>query len=331
MSGGGGSTTTVNKNELPAWLQDAAQSNLARADYVSKLGYVPQYGVDVAGFSPMQQSAMQNTADAASAFGLSAPTNAMAGMPQQTTNNLGFTGYSSGDLYNNYQANLAEQAPAQFDAMRGMFIDPVTGELAVSWNKQGDAVVNPDANLSTPVVSSGGDYSRTADNTRDGMITNNTGLMPTWMEDLALGAANTPAWLSPIANMLGNFAINNQMDTLAEQQSVYDNPAYGTAGTAVMQDKNGNLNLVDLSQFSSPTSGGGSTIYSGTSTGGVGNQYQSDSGYSWDDYGGYTGVTGSGSSMGNDWDSFGGDLTTSTSSVSANGGNAAGGFSFGGW
>lgn len=137
MSSGGGTTTQVTQTELPSWLQDAAQSNLARADYVSQLGYVPQYGLDVAGFTPMQQSAMQNTADAASAFGLSAPTNAMAGMPAQQTNNLGFSGYSSGALYDDALAQLAQNRPAQYEAINSMFIDPTSGDANTMFTPYG--------------------------------------------------------------------------------------------------------------------------------------------------------------------------------------------------
>jgi hypothetical protein len=250
MSSGGGTTTQVTKNELPAWLQDAAQGNLARADFVSKIGYVPQYGLDVAGFTPMQTSAMQNTADAASAFGLQAPSNAMAGMPAQQTNNLGFSGYSSGDLYRDYLGNFQQQAPSQFAALNSMFIDPVTGELGVSWDKSGTAVVNPDAQYTSYAPSSmGGNYvAPEGSSFPDNYVTQNTGLMPTWMEDVALSAANMGpigTFLSPVSKMLGTFAIDNQMDTLAQQQSVYDHPDYGKEGFEVVADKYGNLNLVD--------------------------------------------------------------------------------------
>ena len=73
MSGGkGGSQTTEVK--VPQYIEDAAKANLARADEISRIGYTPYYGPDVAAFSPMQQASFQNTADTASAFGLAAPT-----------------------------------------------------------------------------------------------------------------------------------------------------------------------------------------------------------------------------------------------------------------
>lgn len=126
MSGGKGGSNTSSV-EIPAWLEDAAIKNLNKAEEASQIGYVPYYGVDVAGFSPMQSSAMQNTADMASAFGLQAPTDAMAGMPKQITDNQGFTGYSSGVMYDEALNNLGQVRPGQYDAMSGMFIDPYKG------------------------------------------------------------------------------------------------------------------------------------------------------------------------------------------------------------
>ena len=72
--GKGGSSTSV---EIPDYIENAARNNLQRADFVSKLGYVPQsFGPTVAAFTPMQQSAFGNTAQAADAFGLGTPTGA---------------------------------------------------------------------------------------------------------------------------------------------------------------------------------------------------------------------------------------------------------------
>jgi hypothetical protein len=106
MSGGkGGGQST--KTEIPVWAQDATKRNLARAEDVQRIGYMPYYGPDVAAFNPTQQLAMQNNMDAAAAFGLASPgQNAMAGMPRATDYN-GIQGYSSGGLY--------EQAVAEFE------------------------------------------------------------------------------------------------------------------------------------------------------------------------------------------------------------------------
>ena len=106
MSGGkGGGQST--KTEIPVWAEEATKRNLARAEDVQRIGYMPYYGPDVAAFNPTQQLAMQNNMDAAAAFGLASPgQDAMAGMPRATNYN-GIQGYSSGGLY--------EQAVAEFE------------------------------------------------------------------------------------------------------------------------------------------------------------------------------------------------------------------------
>ena len=129
MSGGkGGSSTSQVK--IPQYIEDASKANLARADEIAKIGYVPYYGPDVAAFTPMQQSAFQNTSDAASAFGLAAPTSAsgtMGGMPAPTQFAGGVQGYSSAPMYEQSLAEFYARRPAQYDALMAPFIDPVTG------------------------------------------------------------------------------------------------------------------------------------------------------------------------------------------------------------
>ena len=125
MGGGGRNTTEVT---VPAWLEEAAQRNLGRADELSRIGYTPYYGPDVAAMTPMQMAAMQGTNQMASAFGM--PTaDPMAGMPA-ATNYGGMPAYSSGDLYDQALAELERRMPGQFAAMRAPFIDPVTGMVA---------------------------------------------------------------------------------------------------------------------------------------------------------------------------------------------------------
>ena len=135
MSGGGkgGATTqaqtgtTTGSVQIPAWLESAARQNMARADDLAQIGYVPYYGPDVAAFSPMQQAAFQNTGDAAAAFGLAAPSDPMAGMPQSQTFAGGVQGYSSMPLYQQSLDALAAARPGQFAALQAPFINPITG------------------------------------------------------------------------------------------------------------------------------------------------------------------------------------------------------------
>jgi len=111
MSGGkGGGQST--KTEIPEWAESATKRNLARAEEVQKIGYMPYYGPDVAGFTPTQQAAMQNNLAAASAFGMAAPTDAMAGMPQAQDFGGGISGYSSGNLFDQAVAEFEAREPA---------------------------------------------------------------------------------------------------------------------------------------------------------------------------------------------------------------------------
>ena len=51
--------TVVNKTELPPFVTEAAQKNLAIADELAQRPYQPYGGSVVAGFSPEQQQAFQ--------------------------------------------------------------------------------------------------------------------------------------------------------------------------------------------------------------------------------------------------------------------------------
>ena len=122
--GKGGSSTNV---EIPDYIENAARNNLARADFVSKLGFVPQsFGPTVAAFTPMEMSAFGNTAQAADAFGLGAPTGAdvFGGMVQPTTYADGIRAFSAAPLFNQTMDEFALARPGQFNAINSMFIDP---------------------------------------------------------------------------------------------------------------------------------------------------------------------------------------------------------------
>ena len=111
MSGGkGGSQTT--QAQIPDWAKEPTIRNIARAEELQKVGYMPYYGADVASFSPMEQMAMQGTVNQAQAFGL-APQgmNAMAGMPQPQQFAGGLTGYSAGSLYDQALAETQARNP----------------------------------------------------------------------------------------------------------------------------------------------------------------------------------------------------------------------------
>jgi hypothetical protein len=130
MSGGkGGSTSST--VEIPQYIEDAAKRNLARADTISQIGYVPYYGPDVAAFTPMQEAAFRNTAGTAGAFGLAgggmSQQDIMGGMPAPTTYAGGVRGYSSAPMYEQAMDELATRRPGQKNLIDSLFIDPYSG------------------------------------------------------------------------------------------------------------------------------------------------------------------------------------------------------------
>lgn len=127
MSGGGKGGSTTSQVQIPEWLQNAAQQNLARADAVAQLGYSPYFGPDVAAMTPMQTAALQGTNQAALSFGLPGVADPMAGTPQAQTFAGGLQGYSSAPLYQQSVDALRAAMPGQVAAIDRMFIDPITG------------------------------------------------------------------------------------------------------------------------------------------------------------------------------------------------------------
>ena len=118
MSGGKGGTTTQAQS-IPQYVQDASKENLAQAKIAGQIGYMPYYGPEVAGLSPQQEMAMQNTFNAQQAFGM-VPQGAQfsTGMPTATDYGGGVRGYSSGSLFDQALAELKSRQPdiaAQYD------------------------------------------------------------------------------------------------------------------------------------------------------------------------------------------------------------------------
>lgn len=129
--GKGGSTTS---QEIPYWLEDAAKRNLNQADRISRIGAVPMsYGPTVAAFTPMQNSSFLNTANAASAFGLDAPTGtAVTGNLPEPTNFGGVTGYSAKPIYDAITGEFRADRPAQASYIDSFFINPFTGTTGIN-------------------------------------------------------------------------------------------------------------------------------------------------------------------------------------------------------
>jgi hypothetical protein len=117
--GGKGGSTTTSVSADPA-LEAAARRTGQRSEDISRIGFIPYYGPDVAGFTPMQQMSMQNIANQAAAFGLLAPTDVTSGMPQPIDYGM-VSGYSSGDLYDMAMREYAQRRPEQYQAISRQF------------------------------------------------------------------------------------------------------------------------------------------------------------------------------------------------------------------
>ncbi len=136
MSGGKGGSSSVS-TEIPAYIEDAAKSNLGLADKISNIGYTPYYGPDLAAVTPMQGAAFQNTQNAASAFGMNAGQGQY--MPEATQFAGGGMGYSSAPMFEQSVENLAQFRPAQSQYMDTFFMNPQTGEAGSNAAPMGSA------------------------------------------------------------------------------------------------------------------------------------------------------------------------------------------------
>ena len=137
MSGGKGGSQTQ-KVEIPAWLEGPVKENLARAKDVQQLDYMPWMGPTVAAQTPLEMAAMQNTGQAAGAFGMAGGgMTGMEGMPAPQQFAGGVTGYSDFPIYEQARNLYAQQNPAQFAARQSLFgaapaSAPVAAPVAVS-------------------------------------------------------------------------------------------------------------------------------------------------------------------------------------------------------
>ena len=165
MSGGKGGSQSSSV-EVPEYIESAAKRNLAMADRIGQTGHVQYRGPDVAAFTPMQQSAFQNTNNAANAFGMSAPTGDMTGgLGEPTDFGGGVLGYSAAPVYDQAMAAFEENSPGQKNYIDSFFIDPVTGKPAISNEQQAVVTSRPTDfrggggdNEGNPGISGGGGY-----------------------------------------------------------------------------------------------------------------------------------------------------------------------------
>jgi len=118
---------TDQKANMPAFAETLAQQTVGVGTDAAATGYTPMYGIDVAGFSPMQTASFEGTDVMANAFNMPTTGGQSYLPPTQTIG--GVTGYSSGDVFDANLAALANRRPAQVDYIDSFSIDPITGEM----------------------------------------------------------------------------------------------------------------------------------------------------------------------------------------------------------
>lgn len=88
MSGGKGGSTT-SQTQIPDWIAEPAQRNIARAESAQQIGYIPYMGPEVAAFSPTEMALMQSRGNTAEAFGIVPQGfDALSGLPRNVPQNV---------------------------------------------------------------------------------------------------------------------------------------------------------------------------------------------------------------------------------------------------
>ena len=249
MSGGkGGSSSSV--QEIPKWMEEPAIRNIARAEDIQRMGYMPWYGPDVAAYNPTQQAAAQANIGAAEAFGLIQPDTLTAyqGMPQAQTFAGGVQGYSSAPMFEQGVETLREKQPgtmAQYDALFGAGTQPGGGggitepsftEQIDSGDYSSYSDYNPSTGLYDNQISDGGDISNFVMD--DGSINwGATGNADYGTVD-GVGVTNPDGAYG--YGTSGGDGYDNMGNTTINGVVVEDRNPYYSDGTPVYNDSNGN-------------------------------------------------------------------------------------------
>lgn len=142
LLGGSQSSETT----IAPYLEDQSKYVLDRGNAASQIGYTPYYGPDVAALSPLQEAAMQNTSQAANAFGMVTPQSDPLAQVTGTTAPIDPTQYQNqgaataiNDAYRNQLGRdpdaegfnfwMDNYNPETFgnDFSSGVRVDPLTG------------------------------------------------------------------------------------------------------------------------------------------------------------------------------------------------------------
>lgn len=197
MSGGKGGSQTQSV-QIPAWVEDAAKRNLARAEAMSRVGYMPYYGTDVMGFGPTGDLARQANIDAAIAYGI---------VPEGTTA-APMGDLSSGTLYDQAVAEYQRRNPASAAYYDQFFMNPRTGDFPVYDAAQMTPGFVAPIPQNVIASNSGGDGGGdTFLSSSDPYYGSQFG------RDVGFGLANMP--FSPVMNLIGEGIISNEIDAIS--------------------------------------------------------------------------------------------------------------------
>lgn len=119
------------KTRIPRYIEDASKANIGLANEIARIGYVPYYGPEVAAMTPMQDAAMGNINDMASAFGMQT---AASGMPEAQTFAGGIRGYASQPMFQEALDAFRVANPDQYAAIRAIFEQTLAGNPATPTN-----------------------------------------------------------------------------------------------------------------------------------------------------------------------------------------------------
>jgi len=166
--GKGGGKKTTTETTVPEWVRGPADRNLQRAEALQQIEYMPYYGPEVAAFNDNQAAAFQNNNNAAAAFGLQAPSDAMSSMPQATTFANGMKGYSSIPLYDEAKTNLKANYGDTVDAYDSLFGNTVPTNAAPAQSGGGGGNLSVNFGGGNPDLTYAEQMAQTYGNTRIG-------------------------------------------------------------------------------------------------------------------------------------------------------------------
>ena len=217
--GGGGTQTTVQKTELPQWIQEAGQENLKIANEIAARPYLAYPGAVVAGFSPEQEQAFRM---AQGTVGATAPLYGMAGQAIG-----GVSQYAPTDI----------TAPSFLNANVSQYMNPYTEQVINRASEAANRQLQQTQNQIAAQAARAGAFGGSRQGIQEGVAAAET----------ARGIGDLTAQLQ--AQNYGQAVQNIQADQARAQQAALANQAAGLQAAGLrLQGGSGLANLGGLVQ-----------------------------------------------------------------------------------